>query len=178
MKGIRVFTMVVLLLVTLAGLTQAADNAVIFDVRGLSMDAFSLEYEKKVSDDMTLGLQGFMWNQDKQEDGEYITLQSLAGAVGARKYMAGSAFEGFYIGVYGAGATVKVTSPQQAKASSLGIAGVIGNKWLYNDIVIDIGVSLAFPLMTKISAPDIDLEESGTLGGSGVGMMLGIGYVW
>ncbi len=177
---IGVFTVTVLLLVTMlfTGFAHAADNMVTLDWRGLFMDAFSLEYERKISSDMSVGVEGLSWGMEVIEEDELITLRALGASVGVRKYLGGNVFEGIYVGAYGTGALVNVTSPQKATATSFGISGMIGQKWLLNEFAVDVGISVTVPFITTISAPEIDLHETSTFTGRGMGITLGIGYAW
>ena len=172
---------VLLGIIVSAGVVQAkaGDKAITVDLRGLSMGIISCDYEWKVSQGMSGSIQGFYANMKKKENGEDIQLGTLAVAIGARKYLNGQALDGIYLGLYGTAASITVTSPQEANATSIGVSGVVGLKWVSNNnIAIDIGVGMGIPLLTRISASEIDLNERVVLGSRGIGITLGIGYSW
>ena len=155
------------------------NNTFTVDIRGFMMGIYSVEYEWRSSETTSLSTQGLIWNLQTEQNGDNINLTSYAGALGFRRYVSGELYNGLYVGLYGSGALINVTSPQEATATSLGLAASVGLKWLneYN-WAIDLGFSIAVPVHTHINAPDMDLSEQIVLGSIGTGVTVGIGYAW
>ncbi len=155
------------------------DKVATIDLRGLLLGMGSYEYEFRVSEDMTGSIQVLNWNFREDGGQENIELSTFAVAGGARKYLEGKAFDGLYIGLYGTAASINVIKPQVANAISIGFSGLAGFRWITkNGFAFDIGASLGIPVLTRISAPEIDLSDTVTFGSSGMGLTLGVGYAW
>lgn len=174
----KVFQLLVFLILTLLlthTISFAKSKALTIDSFGVTQGSLSGEYEQRLTNHLSFAVQA-LTNKGTREDLEY---QGIGGALGIKYYLSQKPLNGTYLGAFGSLVNLNIAQPTKGKVTSFGLAGSLGFKWVYQTgLTVDIGFSLALPILTKIITEESELQDTVKSGPLGKGINLGLGFAW
>lgn len=174
----KIFLLLAFLILTLLltyTISFAKSKALTIDSFEVSQGSLSGEYEQKLTNNYSFAVQA-VTDKDRMDDLEY---QGIGGALGIKYYLSQTPLNGTYLGFFGSIVNLNITQPTKGKVTCYGLAGSLGYKWIdQNGFTVDIGFSLALPVLTKISTEESELQDSVRSGPLGKGINLGLGFAW
>jgi len=155
--------------------TLSKNNALTIESYGVAQGSLSGEYERKLTNNVSLAIQGLAKSGNKGG----LEYKGLGGGLGIKYYLGNQALRGAYIGVLGTTANLSIMGSTEGTVTSFGVAGSLGFKWFFTTgFAIDVGFSLAMPISTQITIPESELQKTIKSGSIGKGINLGLGIAW
>jgi hypothetical protein len=173
--GRKYLLALILLILILVPTSLAKNNALIIESYGIAQGSISGEYERKMTNKISLAIQGLA-SKGNRQDLEYT---GIGGGLGIKYYLSDQVLNGVYLGASASFINMDVLNPTEGKVTSFGVAGSLGYKWVFETgLAVDVGFSLAMPVLTQITIPESELQETVNFGTVGKGINLGLGFAW